>query len=125
MDLIVDRTGYYPVKVADYALQPGKNVLDARILLYSTRTPITLPGEFGFTLKPDATIHDVVPLYKHYSGVKVERAARASYDVHIPVQYGIQKTRNQVERICRALIASPHVEDARPLVYVKASVLNW
>lgn len=120
VDVIFDRTGFFPVKLAGISLDAGPNRLVERVLLYSSREAVTIPGAFGIALKDGAVLEQVSDVFQVIEGARVFPEPGGSYQVEIPVEHGLQKTRERVERLCRKLVWSPAVENARPLVNLTA-----
>ena len=112
VDIIIDRKGYFPVKLTSVTLSTGKNMLESRILMYKSSSNIVLPGQLAFTLKPGATLPHVDQIYKYYDDVRVN-AAPGSYELKLP--WRGRQTFAFTETLCRKLVHSPYVQDARPL----------
>jgi len=116
VDVIVDRARHYPVKLVDRTLVEGGNGIDTRALLYPIDWPATLPGWFSFSLKDGATLSQVEPVYAFTEGLTPHPTPEGWFEMEVPVQRGTYKTRERVERLCRALVGSPYIRDARPMV---------
>lgn len=119
VDVIIDRKGYFPVKLTGVTLTAGKNVLEDRILMYKSSANIVLPGQLAFTLKPDATLPHVEHIYKNYDEVRVN-AAPGSYELKLP--WRGRQTFSFTETLCRKLVHSPYVQEARPLASMTAVI---
>ena len=119
VDVIIDRKGYFPAKLTGVRLSAGKNVLEGRVLMYKSSSNIVLPGQLAFTLKPGATLPHVDHIYKYYDDVRVN-AAPGSYELQLPWQG--RQTFSFTETLCRKLVHSPYVQDARPLASMTAVI---
>ena len=122
VDIILDRRAYFPVKINDYRLQPGSQQYENTISMYRYDIPMTVPGELGIVLEDEATLSDIAPIYKVHERIKVDRIPDG-YAFILPFR-GREQTRRQVQRLCRALLQSPHVRDARPLVNLTTAIPN-
>ena len=114
VDVIIDRDRFYPVKIPGIELNAGENHLGAKVLMYERGTVIAIPGALGLTLKEGATLDQVASIYKVYDGIRVMPVPEG-YEFELPFR-GRRLTRQNVESLCRALLASPYVASARPLV---------
>jgi len=121
VDLIVDRKGYFPVKLTDLVLTHGENLLDDRVLMYRSSADILIPGQMAFVLKPGALLAQVDAAYKYYDGVRMRPAPR-SFELDIPWQGQRYHTMTLTETICRNLVRSPYVANARPLARLSSVI---
>ena len=113
VDIIIDREGFFPVKYVGVGLQSGKNSIDEQVLMYRSSTPLAIPGELEVTLKEGVALETIKPIYSGFDEIKVSRVPGA-YELKLPFR-GTKLTRERVERLCRNLVRSQHVADARPL----------
>lgn len=113
VDVILDRKDYFPVKINSLLLTQNDNHYENQILMYRYDVSFAITGEIGLTLKPDAELNQVSPIYKVHSPADVTRVPGGH---QIRLRYkGTKRTRKQAERLCRQLLDSPHVADAQPL----------
>ena len=120
VDIVIDREGYFPVKYAGIRLRQGVNRLEDRVLMYRSSVPFTIPGELGISLKEGITLEDVKPVYSSTDGITIERAP-GGYALKIPFE-GTRLTREKVERLCRKMVYSSYITDARPYVNLSTVV---
>ena len=121
VDIIIDREGFFPVKYVGVNLNNGFNRLDQRVLMYPSDVPFTIPGELGVSLNEGATLDEIKSVVSGIDGVSFQRSPGGSYELKVPFQ-GTRVTRERVERVCRNLVYSRHIADARPLVNLSTIV---
>lgn|GEM_PF-5057526 len=121
VDIIIDREGFFPVKYVGVNLSNGFNRLEQRVLMYPSDVPFTIPGELGISLNEGATLDEIKPVISGIDGVSFQRSPGGSYELKVPFQ-GTRVTRERVERVCRNLVYSRHIADARPLVNLSTIV---
>ena len=115
LDVIIDRKGFFPIKLSSTVLTSGDNVQSERFLLYQSDSGLALPGEFGLTLKPGVQLKDVRELYTGYDEIDIKPTDQPEYfEIKIPFETETI-ARNDTERLIRRLLFSPFVSDARPL----------
>ena len=122
VDIILDRESYFPVKINGHMPEKGIQKYEKTISMYQYDIPMTVPGEVGVVLKEEAKLSDIASIYKVHDRIKVERIPDG-YAFILPFR-GREQTRRRVERLCRSLLGSPDVLDARPLVNLTSVIPN-
>lgn len=112
-DVIIDRAGYFPVKVVDVAIGSVPNELPDRLTMYPSDAPVVLPGQLYVELEPGATREHLSALINQREGVVIYPEP-GSYRLEIS-GYGPTKIRRRAEALCRELLFSPFVRAAGPM----------
>lgn len=112
-DVIIERVGFFPVKVVEVEIGSAPNELADRLTMYPSDAPIVLPGQLYVELKPGATREQLVELVEPYDDTRIH-AEPGSYRIELAVR-GRRETIRRTELLCRDLLFSPIVHGAGPM----------
>lgn len=113
-DVIVGGTLFFPVKHAGVRLRSGRNRLDSRLLMYRWDAPLHASGWVEVEFHPGSTGEDIRPIYEVYDQVEMHDMG-PSYRLRFTSESSLTAD-VRLLRLCRRLLASPHVRSARPIV---------
>jgi hypothetical protein len=120
VDVILDRKGYFPIKMQALPVESGENVWEEMMLMFRYDVPFVIPGEVGVKLTPGTQLSQIAALYNVFEPLRIMPDPEG-YQIKLPFR-GTDQTRKQTERLCRQLLASPYVQDARPLANLSSIV---
>lgn len=113
-DVIVGGERFFPVKHAGVRLRSGRNRLGSRLFMYRWDAPFHASGWVEVEFRPGSTGDDIRPIYEVYDHVEVHDMGpsyRLRFTSESPLTADVR-----LLRLCRRLLASPHVRSARPIV---------
>jgi len=112
-DVIIERAGFFPVKVVDVEIGSAPNELPDRLTMYPSDAPVVLPGQLYVELKPGATREQLDELVESYDGTTIH-AEPGSYRIELAGR-GRRDSIRRSELLCRDLLFSPIVRGAGPM----------